>query len=145
MDRCAFCGVEVGHWVDGDDAFQNHQPWSSSYVFVKGLFVGNIPAPAETSQQQPSSSYDVCGPYMEYTQKPRVQSVVSIYLLLLIYFLLCIIFGSTLIFIVFCSYKFQTTMHYGGMALCIRIIHHTTPECSHFLHGLLCPIKTLTI
>jgi len=66
--RCAFCGVEVGHWVEGDDAFKDHQRWSPSCEFVMG-FVGNIPAPAQTSQHQRSSSYDVCVPYMEYTLK----------------------------------------------------------------------------
>ena len=65
--RCAFCGVEVGHWVEGDDAFKDHQRWSPSCEFVKGLFAGNIPAPPKTFQQQPSN--DVCGPYMEYTLK----------------------------------------------------------------------------
>jgi len=67
--RCAFCGVEVGHWVEGDDAFKDHKRWSPSCEFVKGLFAGNIPAPSETPQQQPIRSNDVCGPYMEYTLK----------------------------------------------------------------------------
>jgi len=57
--RCVFCGVEDGHCVEGDDAFKDHQRWSPSCGFVEGLFVGNIPAPPETSQQQPSSTYDV--------------------------------------------------------------------------------------
>jgi len=56
----AFCGVEVAQW-EGDDAFKGHQRWSPSCKFLKWLFVGNIPAPAEKSQQQPGSSYDVCG------------------------------------------------------------------------------------
>jgi len=67
--RCAICEVEVGQWVEGDDAFKEHQRWSSSCAFVKKLFVGNIPAPPKTSQKQPSSSNDVCGSYMEYTLK----------------------------------------------------------------------------
>ena len=67
MVRCAFCGVEVGQW-EGDDAFKDHQRWSPSCAFVKGLFVGNIPAPPKTSQQ-PSSSNDVRGYYKEYTLK----------------------------------------------------------------------------
>ena len=62
---CTFCGVEVGHWKEGDDVFKDHQRWSPSCAFVKGLFVGNIPAPPETSQQHPNSSNDVCGSYME--------------------------------------------------------------------------------
>jgi len=38
--RCAFCGVEVGHWVEGDDAFKDHKRWSPSCKFVRGLFAG---------------------------------------------------------------------------------------------------------
>jgi hypothetical protein len=34
-----------------------------------GVFVGNISAPLNTSQQQPSSSNDVCVTYMEYIPK----------------------------------------------------------------------------
>ena len=66
MVRCGYCGVEVGQWK-GDDAFKVHQRWSKSCTFVKELFVGNIPAPPETSQQQPSSSNDVCGSHMDNT------------------------------------------------------------------------------
>jgi len=62
--RCAFCEVEDGQWV-GDDAFKDHQRWSTACAFVNKLFVGSIPAPPKTSQQQPSSSNDVCGSYME--------------------------------------------------------------------------------
>jgi len=75
---CAFCGVEVGRWEDGDDAFRDHQRWSPSCGFVKGLRVGNIPIGSDgqpgtsssssslpLSSQETSRSYDVCGPYME--------------------------------------------------------------------------------
>jgi hypothetical protein len=64
--RCAFCGVEIGQWK-GDDAFKDHQRWSPSCAFVKGLFEGKLPAPPKTSKLQPSSSNDVFGSYMEYT------------------------------------------------------------------------------
>jgi hypothetical protein len=67
--RCAFCGVEVGQWEEGNDVFKDHLRWSPSCAFFKGLFVGNIPATTETTQQQPSSSNDVCGSYMKYTLK----------------------------------------------------------------------------
>jgi len=86
--RCAFCGVEVGRWEEGDDAFRDHQRWSPSCGFIKGLIVGNIPigsdgqpgtSSSSSSSSLPSSlpssslshyqgtthSYDVCGPYME--------------------------------------------------------------------------------
>ncbi|XP_069680761.1 baculoviral IAP repeat-containing protein 7-B isoform X2 [Periplaneta americana] len=68
--RCAFCGVEVGRWEQGDDPFRDHQRWSPSCGFVRGLPVGNIPINAEGGQPEPSPgevrrSYDVCGPYLE--------------------------------------------------------------------------------
>ena len=31
--RCAFCGVDVGKWEEGDDAFKEHQRWSPSCWF----------------------------------------------------------------------------------------------------------------
>jgi hypothetical protein len=92
--RCAFYQVEVGHWIEGDDAFKEHKRWSPSYGFVNGVFVGNISAPPKTPRQQPSSSFDVCGLYMEYIPKPtRPERGKYIYLRLFtfIYFLLCII------------------------------------------------------
>jgi hypothetical protein len=41
--RCAFCGVEMGHWEEGDGALKEHQLWSLSCGFAKGLYVGSIP------------------------------------------------------------------------------------------------------
>lgn len=41
--RCAFCGVEVGSWVEGDDPMQDHERWAPSCRFVRKLPVGNIP------------------------------------------------------------------------------------------------------
>ena len=78
-------------------------------MFVKGLFVGNISAPAETSHQQPSSSYDVCGPYMEYTPKTSRPERCKYIFVFTYLFPPMYNFSKTLTFIVFCSYKFQTT------------------------------------
>jgi hypothetical protein len=92
--RCAFCQVEGGHWIEWDDAFKEHKRWSPSCGFVNGVFVWNIPAPSKTPQQQPSNSYEVCGPYTEYIPKTtRSERGKYIYLRLFtfIYFLLCII------------------------------------------------------
>jgi hypothetical protein len=58
--------------------------------FVKGLFPRNIRAPSKTSQQQPSTSNDVYGRYMEYTLKTS-RPKRSKYIFTFIYFLLCII------------------------------------------------------
>jgi hypothetical protein len=103
---CAFCEVEVGQWVKGDYAFKEHQRLSPSCAFVKMLCVGNIPAPPKTSQQQPSSSNDMCGPHMEYTLKTsrpkRKYTFTFIYLCTPMYD-----YNSTLIFNVFYSYKIQ--------------------------------------
>jgi len=75
--------VDVRHWVAGEDAFKDHQRWSPSYEFVKGLFVGNIPALAQTSQQQPSSRNDVCGSHMEDTLKTsRLERCKNIFILI---------------------------------------------------------------
>jgi len=103
--RFAFCGVEVGQWK-GDDAFKGHQRWSPSCAFVKGLFVGNIPAPPETSQQQPSSSNDVCGSYMGNTLKSS-RPERCMYIFTFIYLCPIYYYNSTLLFIVFYSYKTQ--------------------------------------
>jgi hypothetical protein len=35
----AFCEVDVGQWVEGDDAFKDHQRLSPSCALVKGFFV----------------------------------------------------------------------------------------------------------
>ncbi|PSN55309.1 Death-associated inhibitor of apoptosis 1 [Blattella germanica] len=66
--RCPFCGVEVGDWEEGDDPFRDHQRWSPSCGFVRGMAVGNIPinphGQPETSFE-PNRSRDVCGPFLE--------------------------------------------------------------------------------
>ena len=51
--RCTICGVEIGYWQQGNDAFKDHQRWSLSCEFVRGLFVGNI---ATGSSEQPTAS-----------------------------------------------------------------------------------------
>lgn len=47
--RCAFCGVEVGCWVEGDDPMQDHERWSPSCKFVKNLPVANVPLNSNTN------------------------------------------------------------------------------------------------
>ena len=71
--RCTFCGMEVGYWKEGNNAFADHQRWSPSCGFIKGLFVGNIPIHSATSSrsQQTSRSLDVCGPFMELRPNSR--------------------------------------------------------------------------
>ena len=88
--RCAFCEVEVGYWKKGDNAFSDHQRWSPSCEFIKGLFVGNIPIHSETSSppQQTSRSYDVCGPLMELKPNPRPEQ--SKYNILGFYMYVCV-------------------------------------------------------
>ena len=65
---CTFCGVQLRQWKQEYDPFKEHQRWSPSCGFIKGLFVGNIPigstdqpmASALTSLQ-PNRSSDLCG------------------------------------------------------------------------------------
>lgn len=65
--HCAFCGVEVGRWEEGDDPFTDHQRWAPSCGFVRGLPVGNIPINSDGQPETPEShSYDVCGPFLEF-------------------------------------------------------------------------------
>ena len=51
--RCAFCGVKVGRWEQGDDPFRDHRRWSPSCRFIKGFIVGNVPI---GSNDQPGTS-----------------------------------------------------------------------------------------
>jgi len=104
---CAFCEVEVGQWAEGDDAFKDHQRWSPSCAFVKELLVGNIYAPPKTSQQQPSSSNNVCGSYMEYTLKTSRPERCKYTFTFIYLYPPMHNYNSTLIFIVFYSYKIQ--------------------------------------
>ena len=80
--------------------------WCPCCAFVKELFVGNIPAPPKTYQQQPSSSNDVCASYMEYTLKTSRPKICK-YTFTFIYLCPMYDYNSTLIFIVFYSYKIQ--------------------------------------
>ena len=54
--RCAFCAVEAGHWVDGDDPVRTHKRLSPSCGFLRGLFVGNIPLNFDNKPETPSDS-----------------------------------------------------------------------------------------
>jgi hypothetical protein len=107
--RCAFCQVEIGRWVEGDDPFKDHKRWSPACWFLIGLPVGNIPAPPETPEQQPSKSYDVCGSYTECIPK-ATRPERGKYIFTLIYAYLfppMYIYNSKRIFIVFYSYNIQ--------------------------------------
>ena len=144
VDCCAICGVNVGKWNEGDDAFKDHQRWSPSYWFVKGLFVGNITAQPETSQQ-PNSSHNVCGHYMEYTPKisrpERCKYIFTfIYLFPPMY-----TYNSTLIFISFAPTSFiqQNTLQWDGSMYPYYSLYYA--RMRSFLHSLLYPIKNLTI
>lgn len=65
--RCAFCGVEVGCWVEGDDPLQDHQRWSPSCRFIRKLPSGNIPLSStqHSSDHPRENGFDpcVCGHY----------------------------------------------------------------------------------
>jgi len=64
--RCAFCGVEVGCWVEGDDPMHDHKRWSPACDFVRNLPVGNVPMSSSHSNTNSSdvpkvNGYDTCG------------------------------------------------------------------------------------
>jgi len=87
--RCAFCGVEVGHWVEGVDNLRTIRVG----VHLAGLLRGCL---KETLLRLKhlnnlTVAMNCAGVICSIHQKPRAQKVVRIYLLLFIYFLLCII------------------------------------------------------
>lgn len=53
--KCAFCGIEVGCWVEGDDPMQDHERWSPSCKFIRKLSDG---AQADVPKED---GYDICG------------------------------------------------------------------------------------
>jgi len=60
---CEFCGVELGHWQEGNDPFKDHQLRNPSCRFIKSLFVRNILIDSTdqptASPEQPTRSRDV--------------------------------------------------------------------------------------
>ena len=66
----AFCVAYEGLWQEGDDAFKGHQRCCPSCVFIRGLFVGNIPIGSSdkptTSSEEPTRNREVCGSRFEY-------------------------------------------------------------------------------
>jgi hypothetical protein len=69
--RCAFCGVEVGWWREGDSPIANHKRFSPSCGFIKGFVVGNIPIDKPETSQEPTRSKYVCGSFMELRPNSR--------------------------------------------------------------------------
>lgn len=62
--RCAFCGVEVGSWEEGDNPMHDHQRWSPACRFLRKFPVGNVPINSDngTPDNPPrENGYDVCG------------------------------------------------------------------------------------
>jgi hypothetical protein len=54
--RCAFCGVEVACWQEGDSSFDDHKRWGPSCGFVKGFVIGNIPIDNPETSREPARS-----------------------------------------------------------------------------------------
>lgn len=40
--RCAFCRVQIGSWVPGDDPLRDHKRWAPSCRFVRKIPLGNV-------------------------------------------------------------------------------------------------------
>jgi hypothetical protein len=68
--RCAFCGMEVGQWEEGDDAFKDHLRWSPSCGFIKGLIVGDIPIGSDGQPGTSSSSSSSSSPSLSSSSSP---------------------------------------------------------------------------
>jgi len=114
--------------------------------WLRGCFVGNIPAAAQTSQNRPSSMYGMCGPYMECSLKTSCpERYKCIYLLLFIYVLLHIIIRAHSYLSSFAATKFRqhNALQRDGLIICI--IHNITPECSYLQLGLPLLNKNLKI
>ena len=67
---CAFCEVGIGHWEKTDNPITEHQRWSPSCDFIKGLFVGNIPI-LSNNQPETSSQHTASVSHMEYRPNSR--------------------------------------------------------------------------
>jgi hypothetical protein len=74
------------------------------------VFVGNISAPSKTTEQQPSNSYDVCGPYTAYipkTTRPERGKYIFTFIYVYLFIFSYVNYISILMFIVFNSCKVQ--------------------------------------
>lgn len=76
--QCAFCGVEIIHWIEGDDVEQEHQRFSPDCLFIKQK-CSNSQTPVLTRSQGEDSEtnmdvgYDCCGT-MDFTMMKSMQS-----------------------------------------------------------------------
>lgn len=52
--KCAYCGVEIGKWEQGDDIIKDHKRWSPNCIFLKSI----MPANAQLDEGE-----DTCGKY----------------------------------------------------------------------------------
>lgn len=59
--RCAFCRIEIGKWVPGDDCEIDHQRWGPMCQFLQGIEVDNIPIDPATAVPTRPRSEDICG------------------------------------------------------------------------------------
>lgn len=59
--RCAFCRVEIGRWLPGDDCETDHQRWGPMCPFLRGIEVDNIPIDPTTAVPTRPRSEDICG------------------------------------------------------------------------------------
>lgn len=58
--RCAFCGIEIHSWKQGDDAMTDHRMWAPDCAFVRNLPCDNVPIAATSSA---GVGEDTCGKY----------------------------------------------------------------------------------
>ena len=95
--------MEIGYWQQEDDAFEDHQRWSQSCGFIRGLFVGNIPIDSSeqltASSEHPTRSSDVYGSHFELRSNSKPERCKKCFISS---FVMCLAFiDLSLIFIVF--------------------------------------------
>uniref|UniRef100_A0A1B6CU38 RING-type domain-containing protein n=1 Tax=Clastoptera arizonana TaxID=38151 RepID=A0A1B6CU38_9HEMI len=77
--RCAFCGVEVGCWVEGDNPKEDHRRWSPSCNFVRNLPTGNVPIDFSSNFSTRDNGVDTCGRYgIELRDQNGIETNVNI-------------------------------------------------------------------
>lgn len=66
--RCAFCGIEIGHWEEGDSIDLDHRRYSEHCSFLNNRS-RNVPLGLET-RNMPTSGEDTCGKYGLLEMRP---------------------------------------------------------------------------
>ncbi|KAK7864875.1 hypothetical protein R5R35_010257 [Gryllus longicercus] len=61
--RCAFCGVEVAHWEEGDNPMEEHRRWSPSCPILRKSTSNAGSSTSSSTNANSNPVYDECGLY----------------------------------------------------------------------------------